>query len=99
MGFTKKQSQVTLESARFQSDSGTRIIDVMSPKQGMVEVKNRKSLSFGQQLRDFAEYALDKGIDVTIVVREGTELSSELQRAVDQGLVNTKTFDQVARGK
>jgi len=98
MGFKKNQSQVTLKSARFQSDFGTRVIDFLSPERGMVEVKNRASLSFERQLRDFAEYALEEGIEFTIVVREGTELTGELQRAVDQRIINIQTIEQLVRG-
>jgi len=87
MGFKKNQSQVTLESARFETDSGTRVIDFMSPERGMVEVKNRKSLDFERQLRDFAEYAAEEGIEFTIVVRERTEIGGEpLYRTKVNGL-------------
>jgi len=87
---------VTLESARFQTDSGTRIIDYMSPKQGMVEVKNRKSLPYNQQLRDFADYAAENSIDSTIIVPEGTAISKLLLEAQERGELMIKTFNEIS---
>jgi len=97
MGFTKNQSQVTLESARFQSDSGTRVIDLMSPERGMVEVKNRASLSFERQLRDFAEYASDAGVDFTVVVSKDTDIAQNVLDAEAAGLLTIKTFEDIVK--
>ena len=54
------------------------------------EVKNVKSLSFTQQLRDFATHADKNGLRFDLFVRPTTELSTPLQQAVGDGLINLR---------
>jgi hypothetical protein len=52
------------------------------------EVKNVGSLSYTQQLRDFAQYAGQNGLRFDLYVRPGTELSGPLRQAVSSGEIN-----------
>jgi hypothetical protein len=52
------------------------------------EVKNVGSLSYTQQLRDFAQYAGENGLRFDLYVRPGAELSGPLQQAVASGEIN-----------
>lgn len=49
------------------------------------EVKNVSSLSYSQQLRDFAQYAQQSGRSFDLYVRPTTSLSGPLQRAAGPG--------------
>jgi RHS repeat-associated protein len=49
------------------------------------EVKNVSSLSYSQQLRDFAQYAQQSGRSFDLYVRTTTRLSGPLQRAAGPG--------------
>jgi hypothetical protein len=49
------------------------------------EVKNVGSLSYTNQLRDFASYASSKGYTFELWVRPTTQLSGPLQQAVSNG--------------
>src|SRR5690606_25783782 len=61
-----------------------RIPDGMTEKV-LSEVKNTKSLSYTQQLRDFADFARQKSLDFHLYVRQGTKLSGPLKREVESG--------------
>lgn len=52
------------------------------------EVKNVESLSFTSQLRDFAQYAFDRGFRFDLYTRPNTHLSGPLKDAIDKGLIN-----------
>ncbi|MBV7306985.1 NBR1-Ig-like domain-containing protein [Xanthomonas vasicola] len=52
------------------------------------EVKNVKSMSYTQQLRDFAQFSQDKGMRFDLYLRKGAEVSGPLQDAIDQGIIN-----------
>lgn len=55
------------------------------------EVKNVSRLSYSNQLRDFASYAQQEGLQFNLYVRGGanpTRLSGPLQQAVDSGQIN-----------
>jgi hypothetical protein len=52
------------------------------------EVKNVSSLSYTNQLRDFAAYARQEGLTFNLYVRASTSLSGSLQGAVDVGEIN-----------
>jgi hypothetical protein len=52
------------------------------------EVKNVKSMSFTQQLRDFASYASQNGLRFDLFVRPGAGLSGPLLDARAAGAVN-----------
>ncbi|MBK8010187.1 MAG: hypothetical protein IPK13_02495 [Deltaproteobacteria bacterium] len=54
------------------------------------EVKNVKSLSFSRQLRDFADFAQQRGRRFDLYVRPNTTLSGALQEAVPQGTINLR---------
>jgi hypothetical protein len=56
------------------------------------EVKNVKSLSYTQQLRDFVKYAQNNGLRVDLYVRPngGTSLSSTLADAIRNGQIHLK---------
>lgn len=52
------------------------------------EVKNVSSLWYSSQLRDFAAYAQQNGLQFNLYVRGSTQLSGPLQAAVDDGTIN-----------
>ena len=52
------------------------------------EVKNVSSLSYTNELRDFAAYAQQEGLTFNLYVRGSTSLSGPLQNAVDAGDIN-----------
>jgi hypothetical protein len=95
-GFTKEQSQKTIQFESFTSKSGARQVDFMSAEHGMVEVKNvGGTLPFSKQLRDFADYATEKETDLTVVIPKGTEVSGELRRAVVDEDLTIKAFEEI----
>lgn len=65
----------------------TRIPDGMT-RSVLSEVKNVKSLSYTQQLRDFAKYAGQTGRQFDLYVRPTTTLSGPLQNAIKNGIIN-----------
>jgi hypothetical protein len=67
----------------------TRIPDGLT-RTVLSEVKNVKSLSFTQQLRDFSSFAQQTGRRFDLFVRPGTQLSGPLQQAVQQGTINLR---------
>jgi RHS repeat-associated protein len=56
----------------------------------LTEVKNVKSLSYTQQLRDFASYAQANGLRFDLWVRKAAELSGPLQEAIRNGSINLR---------
>jgi hypothetical protein len=95
-GFTKEQSQKTIQFESFTSKSGARQVDFMSAEHGMVEVKNvGGTLPFSKQLRDFGEYATEKGTDLTVVIPKGTDISKPLREAVEDGRLTIKTLEEI----
>ena len=54
------------------------------------EVKNVKSLSFSQQLRDYANFAQQSGRRFDLFVRPTSQLSGPLQEAIQAGLINVR---------
>ena len=54
------------------------------------EVKNVGSLSYTEQLRDFAAHASAKGLRFDLWVRPGTELSGPLLEAIESGAINKR---------
>lgn len=66
-----------------------RIPDGVTPTT-VSEVKNVASLSYTQQLRDFAQYAQRTGRSFDLYVRPTTRLSGPLQDAVASGSVNLR---------
>ena len=53
----------------------------------LTEVKNVKSLSYTQQLRDYAAYAQQNGVTFNLYVRPSTRLSGPLLQAKDAGQI------------
>ncbi|NOY57003.1 MAG: hypothetical protein GXP34_13610, partial [Actinobacteria bacterium] len=72
---------------RIPSLSGTASYRIPDELNAMVlgEVKNVGSLSYTNQLRDFAVYAQQEGLTFNLYVRGSTQLSGPLQTAVDVG--------------
>ena len=61
----------------------TRFPDDIDPKTNVLtEVKNVKSLSFTQQLRDYAAYAQENGLTFNLYVRPSTQMSGPLRAAI-----------------
>jgi hypothetical protein len=61
----------------------TRFPDDIDPKTNVLtEVKNVKSLSFTQQLRDYAAYAQQNGLTFNLYVRPSTQMSGPLRAAI-----------------
>jgi RHS repeat-associated protein len=56
----------------------------------LIEVKNVKSLSFTNQLKDFALYAQKTGRVMELYVRPSTKLSGPLKKAIKDGLITLK---------
>lgn len=56
-------------------------------KTTLEEVKNVKSLSFTRQLRDFSNFAQQKGLRFILYTRPDTKLSGPLQQAIKNGLI------------
>lgn len=54
------------------------------------EVKNVGSLSYTQQLRDFAQYAGQRGLRFDLFVRPTTQLSGPLSEAIQNGVINLR---------
>lgn len=54
------------------------------------EVKNVGSLSYTQQLRDFATYASQRGLRFDLWVRPTTQLSGPLAQEVANGAINLR---------
>jgi len=69
-----------------QINGRTRIPDNLTTK-ALIEVKNVKSLSFTQQLRDFSAYAQEKGLDFILYTRPNTVLSQPLKDAINNKLI------------
>ena len=66
----------------------TRFPDEVDQKaKTLLEVKNVKSLSYTQQLRDYAAYAKAKGLEFQLWVRRSTTYSAPLQQAIDEELI------------
>jgi hypothetical protein len=80
---------IVKNTTRIPSLTGTanyRIPDVLNREARLIgEVKNVGSLSYTNQLRDFAAYAQQQGFRFELTVRQGTQLSGPLQQAVDAG--------------
>ncbi len=54
------------------------------------EVKNVQSLSYTQQLRDFATYAGETGLRFDLYVRPSTVLSGPLAEAIAEGTIRIR---------
>jgi hypothetical protein len=76
-------------ATRITVNGATRIPDGLT---GTVlsEVKNVGSLSYTQQLRDFAAFARQSGRQFDLYVRPNTQLSRPLQDAVRAGEINLR---------
>ena len=68
---------------------GTRVPDGLTST-ALSEVKNVQSLSYTQQLQDFASYAQQNGLRFDLYVRSDTQLSQPLQQAIQNGQVNLR---------
>ncbi|HWO22671.1 MAG TPA: toxin TcdB middle/N-terminal domain-containing protein [Kofleriaceae bacterium] len=67
----------------------TRIPDGLTSSV-LSEVKNVSSLSYTQQLRDFATYARQNGLRFDLWVRPTTQLSAPLAREISSGTINLR---------
>jgi hypothetical protein len=80
-----------MNTERITSLTGTaryRIPDVLDHSARVIgEMKNVGSLSYTNQLRDFAAYAQQSGYTFELWVRPTTQLSGPLQQAVGQGQI------------
>ena len=54
------------------------------------EVKNVRALSYSRQLRDYAAFAADEGLQFDLYVRPNTVLSAPLQQAWRNGEINVR---------
>jgi hypothetical protein len=70
---------------------GTRIPDGLTGTT-LSEVKNVQSLSYTQQLQDFAAYSQQNGLRFDLYVRPDTQLSGPLQQAIRNGLINLRNI-------
>lgn len=67
----------------------TRIPDALT-ESTLIEVKNVKTLSFTQQLRDFHTYSKQNGLKFILYTRPNTTLSGPLQEAINSGSIIRK---------
>jgi RHS repeat-associated protein len=74
------------EKAAIRVGGRTRIPDGLT-NTVLTEVKNVKSLSYTQQLRDFTSYAQANGLRFDLWVRNGAGLSGPLQQAIRNGAI------------
>lgn len=74
------------EKTAIQVGGRTRIPDGLTSSV-LSEVKNVQSLSYTQQLRDFAQYSNDNGLRFDLYTKPDTKLSGPLQDAVDSGFI------------
>lgn len=64
----------------------TRIPDALT-ESTLIEVKNVKTLSFTQQLRDFHTYSGQKNLDFILYTRPNTILTTPLKDAIKNGSI------------
>ena len=74
---------------KFSINGRNRIPDGITDT-ALSKVKNVKSLSYTQQLRDFADIARQQGLSYDLYVRPSTKLSGPLQEAIKNGTINLK---------
>lgn len=79
------------EKTAVRIDGQLRIPDGLT-KTTISEVKNVSSLSYTQQLRDYAAFARQNNLRFDLYVRDSTKLSGPLQQARDQGVIRIITF-------
>jgi RHS repeat-associated protein len=77
------------EKITIQVAGRTRIPDGLTSTV-LSEVKNVQSLSYTQQLRDFASYASQNGLRYDLYVRPTTKLSGPLAQEVANGAINLR---------
>jgi pyruvate/2-oxoglutarate dehydrogenase complex dihydrolipoamide acyltransferase (E2) component len=77
------------EKVPIQIAGRTRIPDGLTSTV-LSEVKNVQSLSYTQQLRDFAEYASQNDLRFDLYVRSTTQLSGPLAQEVANGAINLR---------
>ncbi len=66
----------------------TRFPDIFNDKAGIIgEVKNVQSLSYTQQLRDYAAYAKANGLTFNLYVRLSTQMSGPLWDAINSDII------------
>lgn len=58
-----------------------------------IEVKNVRSLSYTQQLRDFANYARINGLRFDLWVRPDTQLSGPLEEQIANGAIKLRYIE------
>ena len=87
----EKAAKILKNTNRIPSATGTaayRVPDGLNhATKTLSEVKNVGSLSYTNQLRDFASYAASNGYTFELFVRPTTELSGPLQQAVANGQI------------
>jgi RHS repeat-associated protein len=84
------RAAVNIGSAtRITINGATRIPDGLTAR-ALTEVKNVGSLSYTQQLRDFASFAQQTGRQFDLYVRPNTQLSGPLLDAIHAGQINLR---------
>jgi len=58
------------------------------------EVKNVGKLNFTQQLRDYIDIAISRGLRFDLFDRPTTQRSGPLQRAIEDGLINRRDIER-----
>ncbi len=85
----ERAADILKNTERVPSLTGTanyRIPDVLDRTGKLIgEVKNVDNLPYTSQLQDFAAYAKQNGYRFELTVRQGTQLSGPLQKAVNSG--------------
>ena len=90
----EKAAGIVKNTKHIDSLTGTakyRIPDVLNEFENVIgEVKNVRSLSYTNQLRDYVAYSQQQGYTFELMVRQNTQLSGPLQQAVDSGLISLR---------
>jgi hypothetical protein len=77
------------QATRITVNGATRVPDGLTAR-ALSEVKNVGSLSYTQQLRDFAAFAQQTGRQFDLYVRPSTQLSGPLLDAIRAGQINLR---------
>jgi hypothetical protein len=86
----EQEAGIIKNTDRIPSLSGTAAYRIPDELNSSVlgEVKNVSSLSYTNQLQDFADYARQEQLQFNLYVRGSTTLSGPLQAEVDSGEIN-----------
>ena len=80
----EKASGIVKNTQKIKINGRTRIPDGLNLNSHLQEVKNVKYLSYTSQLKDYFQFASTNHIKMELFIRQTTELSGPLQRAIKE---------------